>query len=124
MKKTNIQEIASRITEYFSPKIITEVDNQYVKIAKIKGDDVPWHDHEYEDELFFILNGKLTMEIEGHLPFQMHVGDIFVVPKGVSHRIYSIEECVIMLIESKSTKHTGELRTSITKSIDQQKKLG
>ena len=122
MKKINVDEIASRITEYFSPKIIAEVDDHYVKIAKIRGDKVPWHSHEHEDELFYLMKGKLSMEIEGQLPFQMVEGDIFVVPKGVSHRVYSIEECCIMLIENKSTKHTGELTTDNTKSIAEQKK--
>jgi len=124
MKKINVNEIALQITEYFSPKIIAEVDDQYVKIAKIRGDDIPWHRHENEDELFFILKGKLTMEIEGQLPFQMHEGDLFVVLKGVSHRVNSVEECSVILIERKSTKHTGELTTDITKSIDEQMKLG
>lgn len=124
MKKTNIEEIVSRITEYFSPKIIAEVDEHYVKIAKIRGDDVPWHSHENEDELFYILKGMLTMEVKGQLPCQMHEGDLIVVPKGLSHRVYSIEECVIMLIESKLTKHTGELTTGITKSVEEQMKLG
>jgi mannose-6-phosphate isomerase-like protein (cupin superfamily) len=122
MKKINVDEIASRITEYFSPKIIAEVDDHYVKIAKIRGDKVPWHSHEHEDELFYILKGMLTMEVKGQAPFQMTEGDLFVVPKGINHRIYSDEECTIMLIERKSTRHTGELTTDITKSIAEQKK--
>lgn len=122
MKKINVYDMASRITEHFSPKIIAEVDDHYVKIAKIKGNDIPWHNHEHEDELFYILKGKLTMEIEGQIPFQMGEGDLFVMPKEVHHRVSSVEECSIMLIERTSTKHTGKLTTNITKSIDQQMK--
>lgn len=122
MNKMNVNKIASRLTEFFSPKIIAEVEDQYVKIAKIKGQDIPWHNHEHEDELFYILKGKLTMEIEGQLPFEMVKGDVFVVPKRVNHRVSSLEECSIMLIERKSTKHTGNVSTNITKSIAEQMK--
>ncbi|MDP2542188.1 cupin [Tenacibaculum discolor] len=117
----NIQKEAEKLIDYFSPKIISEVNNEYVKIAKIKGEDIPWHNHENEDELFYIINGTLLMEIENQPSFTMKTGDLYVVPKGINHRVSSSEECLIMLIETKSTKHTGEIITPITKSIEKQK---
>ncbi|WP_367171435.1 cupin domain-containing protein [uncultured Tenacibaculum sp.] len=90
-------------------------------MAKIKGEDIPWHNHENEDELFYIIDGSLLMEIENQPSFTMKKGDLFVVPKGVNHRVSSSEDCLIMLNETKSTKHTGDLITPITKSIDNQK---
>ena len=117
----NIQKEAKKLIDYFSPKIISEVNNEYVKIAKIKGEDIPWHNHENEDELFYIINGTLLMEIENQPSFTMKTGDLYVVPKGINHRVSSSEECLIMLIETKSTKHTGEIITPITKSIEKQK---
>ncbi|GFD81926.1 hypothetical protein KUL118_47880 [Tenacibaculum sp. KUL118] len=117
----NILQEAEKLKKYFSPKIISEVNNEYVKLAKIKGEDIPWHNHENEDELFYIINGNLLMEIENQPSFTMKKGDLFVVPKGVNHRVSSSEDCLIMLIETKSTKHTGDLITPITKSIDNQK---
>lgn len=117
----NIQKEAEKLIDYFSPKIISEVNNEYVKIAKIKGEDIPWHNHENEDELFYIIDGNLLMEIENQPSFTMKTGDLYVVPKGISHRVSSSEECLIMLIETKSTKHTGEIITPITKSIEKQK---
>lgn len=117
----NILQEAEKLKEYFSPKIISEVNNEYVKIAKIKGEDIPWHNHEDEDELFYIIDGNLLMEIENHPSFTMKTGDLYVVPKGINHRVSSLEECLIMLIETKSTKHTGDVITPITKSIDTQK---
>ncbi|RKF03118.1 mannose-6-phosphate isomerase-like protein (cupin superfamily) [Tenacibaculum lutimaris] len=117
----NIQKEAEKLIDYFSPKIISEVNNEYVKIAKIKGEDIPWHNHENEDELFYIINGNLLMEIENQPSFTMKTGDLYVVPKGVNHRVSSSDECLIMLIETKSTKHTGDVITPITKSIDNQK---
>ncbi|MCO7186599.1 cupin domain-containing protein [Tenacibaculum sp. XPcli2-G] len=117
----NILQEAEKIKKYFSPKIISEVNNEYVKLAKIKGEDIPWHNHENEDELFYIIDGSLLMEIENQPSFTMKKGDLFVVPKGVNHRVSSSEDCLIMLIETKSTKHTGDVITPITKSIDNQK---
>jgi mannose-6-phosphate isomerase-like protein (cupin superfamily) len=116
----NLQEKLKDVKKYFSPKIITEVNDQYVKIAKIKGQEVPWHSHEDEDELFYIINGTLLVEIENEKSFYMNKGDLFVIPKGINHRVSSIEECQIMLIETKTTKHTGDVESSITKSIEDQ----
>ena len=116
----NIKEQLKHIQDYFSPKIITEVNDQYVKIAKIKGQEVPWHNHENEDELFYILEGTLLMEIENETNRTMKTGDMFVVPKGINHRVSSIDACSIMLIETKTTKHTGKVKSAITKSIQEQ----
>lgn len=117
----NIVKEFEHVQEYFSPRIISEVNDQYVKIAKIKGEDVPWHNHENEDELFYILEGNLLMEIENEESFTMNKGDLYVVPKTINHRVSSKNECLIMLIESKSTKHTGEVESTITKNIEDQK---
>lgn len=117
----NIQKEAVKLKDYFSPKIISKVNNEYVKLAKIKGEDIPWHNHENEDELFYIINGNLLMEIENQPSFTMKTGDLYVVPRGINHRVSSSEDCLIMLIETKSTKHTGDVITPITKSIDNQK---
>lgn len=117
----NINNQIKKLLSYYSPTIIAEVNNEYVKIAKIKGDKVPWHTHENEDELFYILEGSLVMELEHQEPFIMQKGDVFVVPKGVKHKVNSDKECTILLIESKTTLHTGNVITEITKSIKNQK---
>jgi len=116
----NIASVLEDLQQYFSPKIIAEVNDVYVKVAKIKGEAIPWHTHKEEDELFYILEGSLLMEIEDQPPFQMNKGDLFVVKRGVEHRVSSTEECQILLIENKSTAHTGEIISDITRSIDQQ----
>ena len=118
--KMNLKEQLEDVKDYFTPKIVTEVNDQYVKIAKIKGQEVPWHNHENEDELFYIIEGELLMEVENETNRTMKTGDMFVVPKGINHRVSSIDECSIMLIETKTTKHTGEVKSSITKSIREQ----
>ena len=116
----NLKEQLNEVKEYFSPKIVAEVNDQYVKIAKIKGEEIPWHNHENEDELFYIMEGTLLMEIENEPSRTMITGDLIVVRKGINHRVSSKDECSIMLIETKTTKHTGEVRSPITKSIQEQ----
>lgn len=117
----NVNDALSHITQYFHPRIIGEVNDQYIKVAKIKGEEIPWHNHEMEDELFFILEGTLKMEIENQPDFMMKKGDFYVVKKGVNHRVSATDECSIMLIESKTTEHTGKVIAPVTKSIaDQQ----
>lgn len=116
----NLENKLQAITDYFSPKVVGEVNDQYIKVAKILGEKVPWHNHQNEDECFYILKGKLLMEVEGQDPFTMQQGDLYVVKKGTNHRVSSTEECHIMLIETKSTEHTGKVKSSITKSVEEQ----
>ncbi len=116
----NLKKKVNAVSEYFSPKIIGEVNDVYVKVAIIKGEKVPWHNHKDEDELFYIIDGNLLFEIEGEDPFIMHQGDLFIVKKGINHRVSSENECKIMLIENKATAHTGTVKSEITKSVDEQ----
>jgi len=116
----NLKEKFKGIKDYFSPKVIGEVNDVYVKIVTIKGDKVPWHTHENEDELFYIVEGSLLFEIENEDSFTMNTGDLFIIKKGISHRVSSQKECKIMLIEHKTTAHTGTVEDDITKSIQQQ----
>lgn len=118
----NIQDYLSQVKDYFSPKVIGEVNDIFVKVAKIKGEDIPWHNHANEDEAFFILDGELLFEEEAKTPFRMKKGDFYVVKKAINHRVSSAEECQIMLIENKSTAHTGEVDSHVTKSIEDQLK--
>jgi len=117
----NLKDALQNVNNYFSPKIVGEVNDQYIKVAKIKGDLVPWHNHENEDELFYIIEGSLVMQIENQMDTVMQAGDLCVVKKGINHKVSSSEECLIMLIESKTTEHTGKVKSEITKSINEQK---
>lgn len=120
MKQQNLHKVSSNLTDFFSPKIIGQVNDVFVKVAKIKGEKVPWHNHKAEDELFYIIKGSLIFEIEGETPFTMNEGDLFIVKQGINHRVSSKEECKIMLIENKDTKNTGNVMTEITKSLLEQ----
>ena len=116
----NVHRLVDRLKDYFSPKVIGEVNDAYVKVTKVLGDDVPWHSHDNEDELFYIIKGSMTMFIEGEDSFVLGEGDYFVVPRGVRHRVNSEEECGMILVENKSTQHTGDVASSITRSVDDQ----
>src|SRR6185295_7505458 len=91
--------IASSLTEFWSPRVVAEVEDSYIKVAKVHG-SLTWHSHDNEDEVFFILKGKLQIELESG-SVELKEGDVFVVPKGVRHHPVADEECHIMLIERK-----------------------
>lgn len=116
----NLKSKFKNIQDYFSPKVIGEVNDVYIKVAKIKGDEIPWHNHKNEDELFYIVEGSLFFEIENQEGFTMNQGDLFIVKKGINHKVSAKEECKIMLIENKTTAHTGEVVSEVTKSIEDQ----
>ena len=118
MKSISPKEAAASLTELWSPRVIAEVDDAYIKVAKVKG-SLAWHSHENEDELFFILKGRLRIETESGA-VELREGDAFVVPKGVRHNPVADEECHVMLIEKKSTLHTGDVTTDKTRSIAEQ----
>jgi len=120
-EKRRLRELFDGVRDYFTPRIIGEVNDAYVKIAKIKGQDIPWHAHTDEDELFYIVRGSMTMEVKDAGATTLGEGDMFIVKRGTEHRVYSEEECWIMLVENKETKHTGEVKSKITKSVDQQR---
>ncbi|OLS19975.1 MAG: 3-hydroxyanthranilate 3,4-dioxygenase [Candidatus Heimdallarchaeota archaeon LC_2] len=120
MNKINLKEYLSEVHDYFSPKVVEGVNDVYIKVAKIKGDKVPWHNHENDDELFYVIEGKLLIEIENQNEIMLNKGDLYVVKRGVEHRVSSTEECHIMLIENKSTEHTGKVQSEITKTVEEQ----
>lgn len=111
-------EMAARLVEHWSPRVIAEVDDSYVKVAKVKG-TLTWHSHEGEDELFLVLKGTLRIEMEDRV-LTLQAGELFVVPKGVRHNPVADEECHILLIERKSTAHTGDVVMARTRSISEQ----
>ena len=110
--------IASSLTELWSPRVVAELDDSYVKVAKVHG-TLTWHSHDNEDELFYILKGKLRIEMDAGA-VELAEGEAFVVPKGVRHNPVAEEECHVMLIERKSTLHTGTEITSKTRSLAEQ----
>ena len=110
--------IVAQLDELWSPRVVAEVDDAYVKVAKVQG-TLGWHAHANEDELFYVLKGRLRLEMEAG-SVELDAGELYVVPKGVRHNPVADEECHVLLIERKSTLHTGDLVNEKTRSIAEQ----
>jgi mannose-6-phosphate isomerase-like protein (cupin superfamily) len=123
IESINIAEKYSLFTETWSPRIIGDLNENYIKIARLK-DDFVWHSHEHEDELFVVYKGTLFMDFRDGRTLQVRPGEILIVPKGVEHRPRTNgEEVWTMLVEPKSTLHTGKEQTSQTVSIEAQQRI-
>lgn len=118
MSSISPRDLAASLTELWSPRVIGELDDNYIKVAKVRG-TLAWHSHEHEDELFYVLDGVFRIEMEDR-SVVLHPGEMYVVPKGVRHNPIAEQECLILLIERKSTLHTGDVRTEKTRSVDEQ----
>ncbi|MBX2966393.1 MAG: cupin domain-containing protein [Cyclobacteriaceae bacterium] len=109
----NLEQKFTKFSEHWHPYIVGELNENYVKLAKLKGELV-WHSHEHEDELFIVLSGTLIMDFRDKTVVTKQ-GEILIVPKGVEHRPRTNgEEVQIILIEPKSTKHTGNITVEQT----------
>ena len=115
----NIMDKFSLFNEEWTPKIIGELNNQYVKLCKLK-DDFVWHSHKNEDELFMVFKGTLLMEFRDGRIVKAKQGEILIVPKGVEHRPHTNGDIVFnLLFEPKSTLHTGNVENELTiKELD------
>ena len=111
-EKVNVAQKFSTFDEYYSPKIAGELNDSYVKVVKIKGPFI-WHHHDNEDELFWVVKGKLTLRMhEGDVV--LNPGEFFIVPQGVEHMPVADEETHVVLLEPKSTLNTGNVRNERT----------
>ena len=110
----NIMNKFSLFNEKWTPKIIGELNDQYVKLCKLK-DDFVWHSHENEDELFMVFKGTLLMEFRDGRIVEVKEGEILIVPKGVEHRPHTNGDIVFnLLFEPKTTLHTGDVQSELT----------
>ena len=115
---TSPRKVAAALTELWSPRVVAEVDDAYVKVAKIHG-TLAWHRHDDEDELFLVLEGRLRIELDDG-EVTLEEGELFTVPKGVRHNPVAEDECLVLLVEKKSTLHTGDVVSDKTRSIEEQ----
>lgn len=116
-----LPEIAASLPALWSPRIVGQVNDQYLKVARVCG-EFPWHTHAHEDELFLVLSGALTIgrsPADGG-PVTLLPGEAFVVPRGVRHNTSAQTETLIALVEPVTTQHTGDEHTSLTRSIAEQ----
>ena len=105
IEKVNLSEKLARFSDHWSPKIVGEVNDAQVKLAKLQGEFV-WHQHEHEDELFLVISGRLTIKLRDGA-VHLGPGEFVVIPRGVEHKPRADEECSVMLFEPKTTLNTG-----------------
>jgi len=110
--KINLLEKFAKFDEQWTPKIVGDLNNLHLKIAKIEG-EFHFHQHDDTDELFFVVQGELLMHFEDHT-VTVREGEIIVVPSGVSHKPEALAECYILMIEQAGTLNTGEVESERT----------
>ena len=114
MRSVNLAAKFRLFDEYWSPKIVGEINDAYVKLVKVKGEFV-WHHHETEDELFLVVKGRLLLKFRDR-DVWVEEGEFVIVPRGVEHLPVAAEETHVMLLEPKSTLNTGNVRNERTVS--------
>jgi len=112
----NFKEKFNKFSDLWSPKIVAQMNDYQFKLAKVKGEFI-WHDHPETDEVFIVIQGRLTIHLrEGQV--ELNEGEMYVVPKGVEHKPHAEEECWILLIEPAGTINTGEEGGEMTAEVD------
>ncbi|MCH9811836.1 cupin domain-containing protein [bacterium] len=106
-EKVNIKDKLSLFSETWTPKIIGEINDSYVKIFKAKGEFV-WHQHENEDEFFLVISGELSIKMRDR-EILLKEGEFFIMPRGVEHLPYAKEEACVLLFEKKEVINTGNV---------------
>ena len=113
MQKVTIEEKFNLFSEFWSPKIVGELNGQHIKLAKLKGAFV-WHKHDEEDEMFLVIDGVLKMELRDKT-IVINKNEFLIVPKGTEHRPVADSEVLVMLFEPATTLNTGNTENEMTK---------
>lgn len=116
MNTINLSQKFDLFHEHWSPRIVGELNDSYVKLAKLKGEFV-WHKHDEEDELFLVVKGKLLIKLRDR-DLWIDEGEFVIIPKGVEHCPVAEEEVQVLLLEPKSTRNTGDVENERTVDAD------
>ena len=110
----NLEACFSLFSDTFTPKIVGELNGQQVLVVRAEGDKVPWHTHDEEDELFWVLEGSLDV-LTRERKMTLNPGEFHIVPKGTEHRVVPHGHVKLVLIEPKGISHTGAAQAEITR---------
>jgi len=113
-KVVNIEKCFNKFHDTFSPKIVGELNGQHVKLVRCEGDKVPWHTHDHEDEMFYVLEGVLDILLK-ETTLKVGPGEFCIVPRGVEHKVVPQGHVRLLLFEPANIAHTGKVRSEITK---------
>jgi len=111
----NINNCFKMFDDTYSPKIVAELNGQYLLVVKAEGDKIPWHAHDNEDEMFFIIEGVLDIH-ERDRQVSVKPGEFYIVRKGVEHRVVPQGLVKLLLFQPAETNHTGDVKSDITQS--------
>jgi len=112
MRIVNIKQKLSQFDELWSPKVVGELNDQFVKVVKFQGEYV-WHKHDNEDEMFLVVSGQMRIEFRDKT-VEFGEGEFCIVPRGVEHKPVADEECHCLLFEPKTVRNTGEVNHEYT----------
>ncbi len=113
METINLAQKLSLFQDHWHPRIVGELNDSYVKLVKLQGEFV-WHYHEHEDELFLVLQGSLTIRLRGREDLLITPGEFAIIPRGVEHCPFAVEEVHVLLLEPKTTLNTGDIHNPRT----------
>ena len=114
-KVVNVLTCFEKFNDTYSPKIIGELNGQYVLAVKLEGDKCPWHTHKNEDEMFYVLEGILRI-YENKKKTTVNAGEFYIVYRGTEHRVVPKGHVKLLLFEPIGIAHTGSVKSEITKS--------
>ncbi len=117
MEKVNLAEKLALFNDYYNPRIVGELNNQQVKLVKLKGEFI-WHKHDAEDELFLVIKGTLKIEFRDRSE-EINEGEFIIIPHGVEHKPVADDEVHILLFEPATTLNTGDVQNELTKANPQ-----
>lgn len=112
IEKVSIADKLRRFSDYWSPKVVGELNDSYVKLVKLDGEFV-WHHHEAEDELFLVVKGRLLIKLRDR-NIELEEGEFVIIPRGVEHLPVATEEAHVLLLEPKTTLNTGNVTSERT----------
>lgn len=115
LDKVKLADKFAQFSDYWSPKLLGEVNDSSIKVAKLKGEFL-WHTHELEDEMFYVFKGCLTIKFRDH-EVALSEGEFLIIPKGIEHMPVAQEEVQVLLIEPKTTLNTGNVRNARTVEV-------
>ena len=116
-KKINLGQKFEKFQDYWSPRVVDEMNDYQVKLAKILGEFV-WHKHDTTDELFYVIQGEMKIVFKDGA-VDLSKGEMYIVPKGVDHKPIAEKECHIMLIEPRGIVNTGEKNNDLTAKLNE-----
>ena len=113
-KVVNIEKCFEKFNDTYSPKIVGDLNGQHVMVVRLEGDKVPWHTHEKEDEMFFVIDGILDIH-EKNKNITLQAGEFYIVQRGLEHRVVPRGHVKLILFEPEGIEHTGKVKAEITK---------